>query len=90
VQREYDVSDPAGIEFLTLAAEALDRAEALSERIQADGVVERGPTGVKSHPSLRDELANRAFVTKTLHRLGLNFEPLRLAPGRPRGRRHAD
>jgi hypothetical protein len=86
VQREYDVSDPAGIEFLCLAGEALDRAQALSEAIARDGMVVRTPNGVRSHPGLRDELANRAFVTRTLQRLGLNFEPLRSGPGHPPGR----
>jgi hypothetical protein len=86
VQREYDVSDPAGIEFLTLAAESLDRARSLSEAIQRDGEVIRTPSGIRTHPAVREELANRAFVTRTLQRLGLNFEPLRTGPGRPPGR----
>jgi hypothetical protein len=86
VQAEYDVSDPAGIEFLTLAAESLDRAQALSEAIERDGMVVRTPSGLRSHPALREELANRAFVTRTLQRLGLNYEPLRMGPGRPSGR----
>jgi hypothetical protein len=87
VQREYDVSDPAGIEFLTLAAEALDRSQSLSEAIARDGEIIRTPAGIRTHPAVREELANRAFVTRTLQRLGLNFEPLRSGPGRPPGSR---
>jgi hypothetical protein len=49
VQREYDVSDPAGIEFLCLAGEALDRAESLRERIEADGVCVRTAGAIKAH-----------------------------------------
>jgi hypothetical protein len=86
VQREYDVSDVAGIEFLTLAGEALDRAQALSQAIERDGEVIRAAGGLKTHPAVREELANRAFVTRTLQRLGLNYEPVRAGPGRPPGR----
>jgi hypothetical protein len=83
VQREYAVDDPAGIEFLCLACEALDRAQALSEAIQRDGDIIRTRDGIKTHPAVKEELANRAFVTRTLQRLGLNYEPLRASPGRP-------
>ena len=86
VTAEYDVSDPSGVEFLTLACEALDRAQGLSVAISRDGEIIRTAGGPKAHPAIRDELANRAFVTRTLQRLGLNFEPLRSAPGRPAGR----
>jgi hypothetical protein len=41
--------------------------------------------GPKDHPALRHELAARAFVAKTLLRLGLNVEPVRPVPGRPAG-----
>jgi hypothetical protein len=81
---EYRVEDAAGIELLTLACQALDRAEALRERVERDGAVINTRAGLKCHPAVRDELANRAFVSKQLQRLGLNFEPLR-APGRPSG-----
>jgi hypothetical protein len=32
---------------------------------------------------MADELANRAFVVRTLARLGLNFEPVKPSVGRP-------
>jgi hypothetical protein len=86
VTAEYDVSDASGIEFLCLAGEALDRAQGLSEAIARDGEIIRTTAGPRAHPAIRDELANRAFVTRTLQRLGLNYEPLRSAPGRPGGR----
>ena len=83
---EYAIDDVAGVEMLTLACEATDRIQALSDRIREDGETVRTPTGLKAHPLLKEELAHRGFVTRTLTKLGLNFEPLRDRPGRPAGR----
>jgi hypothetical protein len=85
VLAEYDVSDAAGVEMLTQCCQAVDLAEALSARIAEDGEIVRTPTGIKSHPAIKDGLTARAFVVRTLQKLGLNFEPLRTAPGRPPG-----
>ena len=72
--------------MLTQACQALDRAEGLADRIAEDGDIIRTPTGIKAHPGIREELAARGFVVRTLQKLGLNFEPLHLGPGRPPGR----
>jgi hypothetical protein len=85
VTAEYDISDAAGVEMLTQACQAVDLAEALSARIAEDGEIVRTPTGIKSHPAIKDGLTARAFVVRTLQKLGLNFEPLRAGPGRPAG-----
>ena len=82
---EYDISDVGGLELLALACEELDRAEDLKAQINADGLVIKTRTGMKEHPSLRRELAARAFIAKTLLKLGLNVEPLHPSPGRPGG-----
>jgi hypothetical protein len=83
VLREYRIEDRGGIELLAQACAALDRAERLAEAIALDGDVIHTRTGVpKSHPAIRDELANRAFVVRTLERLGLNVETIK-PPGRP-------
>ena len=82
VQREYAVHDAGGVELLCLACQALDRAESLSEAISAEGETVRTRTGVRAHPALRDELANRAFVTRALAKLGIASEPVK-SPGRP-------
>jgi hypothetical protein len=84
---EYTIADRAGQEILCLACEALDRADVLAHAIEIDGPVIRDPkTGVsKSHPSLRDELNNRAFCAKQLERLGLNLEPVKPMGRPPRG-----
>jgi hypothetical protein len=84
VLAEYVIEDCAGRELLCQAAQALDRAESLAAEIAADGPVIRTRGGIpRSHPSIRDELAARSFVTKTIQRLGLNFEAVRASVGRP-------
>jgi Phage terminase, small subunit len=85
VLAEYDVSDVAGRQMLLQCCQMTDRAEDLAEEIAADGAVIRTREGIKDHPALKHELAARAFVVRTLCRLGLNFEPLRVGPGRPPG-----
>jgi len=85
IMAEYDIADAGGRELLALACQQLDRAEALKAQIDAEGEVIQTRNGPKDHPALRHELAARAFIAKTLHRLGLNVEPLRPNPGRPGG-----
>jgi hypothetical protein len=86
VLADYDIADVGGRELLALACEQLDRAVALREQIDQDGLVIKTRTGVlKDHPALRHELAARAFIAKTLLKLGLNVEPLHPGPGRPAG-----
>ena len=82
VMNEYDMGDITGREMLRQACAAVDRAEACAAHIQADGEVVDGPNGLKDHPALRHELANRAFVVWTLRNLGLDVEPVRPI-GRP-------
>ena len=84
VQAEYRITDSGGTEILCLAAQALDRAELLSAAIAEDGQTIRTRTGVRSHPGLRDELANRALCARLLSKLGINVEPVK-PPGRPAG-----
>ena len=86
VLKEYDVSDVAGRAMLTQCCETADRIAALAEEIERDGAVIRTREGLKDHPCLKHELAARAFLVRTLCRLGLNFEPLHASPGRPPGR----
>lgn len=86
VQSEFDVSDVAGRELLGQACAAADRAESLAALIAQDGEVIRTKTGLKAHPALPGEMAARGFVVKTLLRLGINFEPLRVGVGRPPGK----
>jgi hypothetical protein len=80
---EYGISDSGGIELLFQCCRACDRAEELRLAIDRDGAVVQTRTGPKDHPALRHELANRAFVARSLQRLGLNLEPVRTSKGRP-------
>jgi hypothetical protein len=84
IQREYGIRDRGGIELLAQACSAVDRAESLAAAIERDGAVVYGRGGVpRSHPAAKDELACRAFVVRTLERLGLNVEAVKPGPGRP-------
>jgi hypothetical protein len=84
VQREYGISDRGGIELLAQCCAAADTAEALAAAIARDGAVIYTRTGVpRSHPAVKDALACRAFVVKTIERLGLNVEAIKPGPGRP-------
>ena len=82
VQAEYGIANSGGVEILCLAAQALDRAESLSAAIAEDGQTIRTRTGIRAHPALRDELANRALCARLLGKLGINVEPVK-SPGRP-------
>jgi hypothetical protein len=82
---EYVVDDCAGIELLAQACAATDRAEVLAAHVAGDGEIVRTPAGIKVHPAVKEELACRGFIVRTLQKLGLNYEPLRAAPGRPPG-----
>jgi hypothetical protein len=82
VMSEYKIEDTGGIEILAQCCAALDRAEALAAAIIEDGCVIRGDNGLRSHPAVKDELACRAFIARSLERLGLNVEPIKPV-GRP-------
>jgi hypothetical protein len=86
ITEDYDISDAAGIELLCLACQALDRAEECREVIDENGTASIvQPSGmIRENPLCKVELANRAFVSKTLERLGVNQEPAK-ANGRPPG-----
>jgi hypothetical protein len=77
VMTEHPFRDVAGLEMLAAICQAHNRAE--RERIQIDqeGELVQSRQGMKEHPLLKSELANRSFVVKTLQRLGLNYEPVR-------------
>ena len=79
IMNEYDVSDAGGRALLEQAALAADRADRLRTEIDRDGEIVRGRSGMREHPGLRAELAARAFICRTLQRLGINLEVVRHA-----------
>jgi hypothetical protein len=85
VTGEYRVEDVAGVEILMQACAAQDRVAALAEQIDTDGEILRTRTGSRAHPGLKDEVALRAFIVRTIEKLGLNFEAVRPTGGRPPG-----
>ena len=82
ITAEFEFNDTAGKEYLCQACQALDVAEALRERIEADGLLIETQTGPKENPLLKAELGYRSFIVRTLARLGIAFEPVK-TPGRP-------
>lgn len=88
----YHIEDVGGIELLAQACAACDRAEALAAIIAEDGETIKGKNGLRAHPCLKDELAARSFVVRTLSRLGITTESVK-PMGRPStgfGVSHAD
>jgi hypothetical protein len=83
VTAAYEFGDRASYEALFQAACAAERAEACRKQIDQDGELIRTKAGVREHPLLKAEIAARAFVVRTLGRLGLDLEPVRPGPGRP-------
>jgi hypothetical protein len=82
VQREYAIRDSGGLELLYQICAARDRLAELDAAISDSGVLVQTRTGLKGNPALRDELACRAFIARSLARLGVTSEPLH-SPGRP-------
>lgn len=85
VQAEFHIQDVGGVELLTQCCLAADRAEALAARIDADGETILTKQGLKAHPCLKDELAARSFICRTLQRLGITDEAVQPVGRPPRG-----
>jgi hypothetical protein len=84
IMAEYEIEDRGGIEVLTQICQTADRVEELAKQISADGPVIRVRGIPRAHPALKDELQSRAFIVKSLERLGINLEAVQ-RPGRPPG-----
>ena len=81
---EYTIEDAGGVALLRQLCHAQDRVDQLAAQIEIDGPVVYVKGTPRAHPALRDELQGRAFITRTIARLGLNFEPVKPV-GRPAG-----
>ena len=87
LQKEYAISDAAGLLLLQTACEAHDRMKSAAAAIARDGqtVLDRFDQA-KPHPLLATERDARAAMMAALKQLNLDLEPLRDGPGRPGGR----
>jgi len=83
LQREYGIADRGGIELLAQACGAIDVIETLGEAIARDGAVIYGRAGPKTHPAVKEQIAARAFLVRTLEKLGVTSETIKPGPGRP-------
>jgi hypothetical protein len=77
IMAESDITDTGGLALLTQVCAATDRISEYSEIIARDGPMIATKHGPKEHPLLKLELASRAFIVRTLQRLGLNLEPIK-------------
>jgi hypothetical protein len=84
VQHEFGIEDAAGVEILTSACVATDRAAEFAAVVARDGAMIQGKDGPRQHPAVRGEFEARAFVVKTLRELGLTTQSVK-AVGRPAG-----
>jgi hypothetical protein len=82
IMREYRIADRGGIELLAHICDAQDRVDKLKAAIDRDGETVHTRAGPRAHPALRDELHLRAFICRTLERLGVNVEVVKPV-GRP-------
>jgi hypothetical protein len=82
IQAEYGIADVGGMALLFHACAGEDRAEDCRESIERDGSLIQTKGGPRAHPLIREELNARAFVVRTLQKLGVTLEPVK-PMGRP-------
>jgi hypothetical protein len=75
VMSAYAITDVGGKELLFQACAAADRVETLRDQINQEGEIIQTRQGLRDHPGLKHEIANRSFVVRTLMRLGLDVQP---------------
>ena len=85
IMTEYDIQDAGGLELLNQLCAGLDDIASYDAIIERDGVMILTKTGIRAHPLLKEKLSVRAFVARTIQRLGLNIEVVRPTSGRPPG-----
>jgi len=62
---------------------AADRIAEYRTIINEQGAVIVTKTGIREHPLVKHETAQRALLGRLISRLGLDIEALRPSPGRP-------
>jgi hypothetical protein len=86
---DYQIEDSGGLAVLTLAARALDRAEAAKAIIDRDGMLVEDRFGcAKAHPACAVERDARAAMLAAIRNLHLDLQPNHDRPGRPGGSKY--
>lgn len=88
IQSEYKITDSAGLQILTNAAECKDRSEACRTEVEKTGLtIKNRMGGTIINPLVAAERDARAAMINSLKALNLDLEPLRDKPGRPGNKR---
>ena len=82
VQGEYTIDDLGGVELLLQSCALADRIAALAAEIERTGLTLPTKEGVRSNPLLKEEVAARSLLIRTLQKLGITDESIRPV-GRP-------
>lgn len=83
IQAQYAIGDAGGLAILEQVCGATDRIAEYRAIINEQGAVIITKNGIKEHPLVKHETAQRALVGRLISRLGLDIEALRPTPGRP-------
>lgn len=84
IMSEYRIEDSGGRAVLLQVCSATDNLAECDAAIARDGAMIRTKNGPKEHPLCKQRLALRAFICRSVQRLGLNLEAVKPV-GRPPG-----
>src|SRR5262245_6058304 len=84
IMSEYEITDSGGREILLQICAANDNLHECDVAIAHDGPMIVTKNGLREHPLCKQRLALRAFICRSVQRLGLNLEPTKPV-GRPPG-----
>jgi hypothetical protein len=84
IMSEYAITDSGGKAILLQICSATDNLHDCDIAISRDGSMIATRTGPREHPLLKQRLALRAFITRSVQRLGLTLETA-MPVGRPGG-----
>src|SRR5215475_3605876 len=82
IMSEYKIEDSGGRAVLLQICSAADDLAECDRAIARDGAMISTKNGPKEHPLCKQRLALRAFICRSVQRLGLNLEPTKPI-GRP-------
>src|SRR5262249_42269406 len=82
IMSEYRIEDSGGRAVLVQICSATDNLHECDTAIARDGAMIKAKNGFREHPLCKQRLALRAFICRSVQRLGLNLEPVK-SPGRP-------